>query len=123
MTEFGIEVQPDKVDAVQNWPMPRNLTELRLCSYYRRFIAGFANIAAPLHALTQKQAPFQWGPEQDAEFRRLKENLVPAPILGMPQDEGTIFLDTDGSDRGIGAVLSQKQDEKEVVIADRKSVV
>jgi len=48
-TETGIEVQAEKVEAVQNWPTPCNLTELRsfvaLCSYYRRFISSFANLA------------------------------------------------------------------------------
>ena len=43
LTEAGVEVQPEKVAVVQNWPTPRNLTELRsfvcLCSYYGRFIS------------------------------------------------------------------------------------
>ena len=121
LTESGIEVQPDKVEAVQNWPTPRNLTELRsfvgLCSYYRRFIAGFADIAAPLHDLTKKHASFRWGPEQDRAFNELKQRLISAPILGMPRDEGTYYLDTDASNLGLGAVLSQEQDGHEVVLA------
>ena len=121
LTESGIEVQPEKIKAVQNWPTPRNLTELRsfvgLCSYYRRFISGFADMAAPLHALTRKNARFVWGPEQDEAFNRLKERLTTAPILGMPRDEGTYYLDTDASDCGLGAVLSQDQDGREVVLA------
>ena len=120
-TEAGFEVQPEKVEAVENWPTPRNLTELRsfvgLCSYYRRFIPGFADMAAPLHALTRKNARFNWGPEQEKAFSRLKERLISAPILGMPRDEGTFYLDTDASDKGIGAVLSQDQDGREVVLA------
>jgi len=93
LTETGIEVQEEKVKAVQNWPTPRNLTELRsfvgLCSYYRRFISGFANLAAPLHALTRKNARFSWGIEKEEAFNQLKERLISAPILGMPRDEGT----------------------------------
>ena len=114
LTESGIEVQPEKVSVVQQWPVPRSLTELRsfvgLCSYYRRFIPGFADIAAPLHALTRKNARFSWGTDQDEAFNRLKECLTTAPILGMPRDDGTFYLDTDASDKGVGAVLSQEQD-------------
>ena len=121
LTESGIEVQKDKVEAVQNWPTPRNLTELRsfvgLCSYYRRFIPEFARIAAPLHDLTRKNARFVWGSEQDEAFKELKERLITAPVLGMPRDSGTFHLDTDPSDVGLGAVLSQEQDGKEVVLA------
>jgi len=67
--------------------------------------------------LTQKNAPFRWDTEQQQTFQALKTKLVSAPILGMPQDEGTFFLDTDASDRGLGAVLSQEQNGQEVVIA------
>jgi len=121
ITEDGIEVQSDKVKSVQNWPTPRNLTELRsfvgLCSYYRRFIPNFAGIAASLHDLTRKNARFSWGLEQEEAFNQLKECLTTAPVLGMPQDEGTFYLDTDASDVGVGAVLSQEQDGQEIVLA------
>jgi len=121
LTESGIEVQPEKVSVVQQWPVPRSLTELRsfvgLCSYYRRFIPGSADIAAPLHALTRKNARFSWGADQDEAFNRLKECLTTVPILGMPRDDGTFYLDTDASDKGVGAVLSQEQDGREVVLA------
>jgi len=121
LSENGIEVQDDKIATVRDWPTPRTLTELRsflgLCSYYRRFIAGFADIAAPLHKLQRKNVPFQWCEEQDDAFRRLKEMLISAPVLGMPTDTGTFYLDCDASDVGLGAVLSQDQDGSEVVIA------
>jgi len=61
------EMHSGKVDAVQNWPPPRNLHDvhsfLGLCGYYRRFIAGFADIAAPLDALSTNRAPFRFGTE------------------------------------------------------------
>jgi len=121
ISEAGIEVQTDKVATVQDWPTPRNLTELRsfvgLCSYYRRFINKFADVAAPLHELQRKGVPFVWTAEQDRAFSQLKEALTTAPVLGMPRDEGTFFLDCDSSDFGLGSVLSQFQDGKEVVIS------
>jgi len=63
----GIEVQAEKVKAVRGWPVPRNISELRsylgMVSYYRQFIPGFANIAAPLHKLLRKSSMYEWGPD------------------------------------------------------------
>jgi len=62
LSEKGIEVQSQKVAVVQEWPTPKRLTDVRsfigLCSYYRRIIPGFADVAAPLHALQRKNVPF-----------------------------------------------------------------
>ena len=73
LSEAGIEVQGDKVAAVRDWPTPQNLSQLRsflgLCSYYRRFIQGFADVVAPLHALQRKQVPFHWTWDQDDASR------------------------------------------------------
>ena len=120
LSEAGIEMQEDKVAAVRDWPTPENLTQLRsflgLCSYYRRFIPGFADVAAPLHALHRKRVAFTWTEEHQDAFNRLKERLTSAPVLGMPTDEGKYYLDCDASDVGLWAVLSQKQGSSEVVI-------
>jgi len=69
-------------------------------------------MAAPLHALTRKNARFRWGIEQDRAFHQLKRRLISVPILGMPKDQGrhTYYLDTDASDVRLGVVLSQDQD-------------
>ena len=116
----GIAMQPDKVQAVSDWPIPRNLHEVRsflgLCSYYRRFVPRFITVAAPLHALARKNVQFHWGPEQQDAFENLKELLTTGPVFGIPQDTGQFVLDTDASDLGLGAVLSQRQDGVERVI-------
>jgi len=116
-----VEVQADKVRAVQEWPVPKNVTELRAylgtAGYYRRFIPGFADIAAPLHCLLLKNVHFEWGFPQQQAFDTLKDRLCCAPVLGIPSDAGTFVLDTDASNLGLGAVLSQRQNDREVVIA------
>jgi len=121
VSEAGIEVQSEKVEVVEKWPQPRNLHDVRaflgLCGYYRRFVADFSNIAAPLYDLTKKNMRFSWGDPQEAAFKKLKELLITAPILAMPTSEGEYILDTDASDIGLGAVLSQSQDGVERVIA------
>jgi len=64
----GIGVQAEKVKAVRDWPVPKNISELRsylgMVSYYRKFIPGFANIATPLHRLLRKSSMYEWGPGQ-----------------------------------------------------------
>ena len=116
----GIRTDPVKTEAVRTWGKPRNITDVRsflgLCSYYRKFIPNFSNISAPLTALNEKGRPFVWGDEQQKAFVELKNRLVTTPILGYPREKGRFILDTDASDTGLGAVLSQEQDGEERVI-------
>ena len=88
-----------------------------MCFYYRRFIQGFANIARPLHKLTEKNHKYDWNVDCQTAFDSLKAKLCEAPILAYPNFEYDFILDTDASNFGIGAVISQKIDEKEHVIA------
>uniref|UniRef100_A0A1A8C4P7 Reverse transcriptase RNase H-like domain-containing protein n=1 Tax=Nothobranchius kadleci TaxID=1051664 RepID=A0A1A8C4P7_NOTKA len=103
------------------WPTPVSIQEvicfIGLASYYRRFVKDFASIAEPLHNLTQKKAHFQWHGEHQAAFDKLKQCLTSASVLGYPLDHGEMLLDTDVSDAGIGAVLSQMQQGVERVLA------
>ena len=64
ISDEGVATDPEKIKAVQDWPVPINQTEIRsflgLCWYYRRFIKGYAETAKPLHTLTEKGRPFVW---------------------------------------------------------------
>jgi hypothetical protein len=117
----GIATDPDKVRAVQEWGTPTNLTDVRsflgLCSYYRRFIPRFSTIAKPLTRLTEKDQGFNWGQDQEDAWTILKQKLLTAPILAYPDPQCEFIVDTDASNYGIGAVLSQVQDGQERVIA------
>ena len=77
VSSAGIRTDPKKIEAVQTWPVPKNVTELRafvgLCSYYRRFIQGFADIAKPLHSLTNKGTQFVWTLDCQEAFETLKK--------------------------------------------------
>jgi len=110
----GIRPDPDKVQAVAEWPRPRNLTEVRsfvaLASYYKRHIRSFAEIARPLHELTKKHARFYWGPRQEDSFLSLKYSLTNAPVLAMPLDGDGFVLDNDANQFSMGCVLQQVQD-------------
>jgi len=109
----GVATDPTKIEVVKDWPMPNEVRDVRsflgLASYYRRFVPTFAEIAAPLHSLTMKNKKFDWTPECDRAFVRLKYALISSPILAMPNDTDPFLLDTDACDVSIGAVLSQVQ--------------
>lgn len=117
----GVSTDPRKIVAVQSWAVPENVSQLRsflgFCSYYRRFIANFAQIASPLSSLTRKDKEFVWSSSCQEAFESLKGKLTSAPILCFPSDEGLFILDTDASGFGIGAVLSQIQGQQEKVIS------
>ena len=117
----GIEPDPDKIQAIVDWPQPKNLTELRafvgLANYYRRHIEGFSNIAKPLSDLTKKNRPFLWGDDQQQAFETLKNRLVNYPVLAPPIEDGKYIVDTDASNFAMGAVLQQEQNGVNRVIA------
>ena len=81
-----------------------------LCSYYRRFIAGFATIAKPLHRLTMKGQPFKWADDCEKAISTLKDKICGSHPLANQEFTKDFILDTDASDVGIGAVLSQTVD-------------
>jgi len=102
---------PEKTAKVTKWPTPTSVIEVQqflgLTNYYRRFIEDFATKAKPLHQLTEKQTTFEWTPQCQVAFDHLKRCLTSAPILALPDWSKPFVVDTDASDTGIGAVLSQ----------------
>ena len=122
ITENGLSMDPEKVKTVQEWPTPTNVTEVRsfvgLCSYLRKFIAGFSTICKPLHKLTEKGHKFVWTEECDIAFHTLKSALISSPILAFPDEKGQgLIIDCDASNVAAGSMLSQIQNGEEKVIA------
>ena len=118
----GIAPDLDKTDRVNLWPIPHSAKEVQqflgLANYYCRFIKDFASLAKPLHRLTEKGREFTWTQESDQAFNTLKQKLTSAPVLALPNWSKSFLLDTDASETGISAVLSQVQDDgSECVIA------
>ena len=115
----GGMVQPEaaKVEAVRNFPVPTTKKQVRtflgLSGYYRRFIPQYASIALPLTDLTRKSSPNEviWTDVCDQAFLKLKSLLCSSPILASPNFQRPFVLQTDASDRGIGAVLSQEDED------------
>jgi RNase H-like domain found in reverse transcriptase len=104
-----------------NYPEPKNIRELRevlgLFFYYRRFIKDFAQLADPLYQLLKKDTPYEWTDSQQQAFENLREKLTKAPIVQYPDFTKSFLLHTDASGTGVGAVLAQKEETQEHVIA------
>ena len=117
----GIQPDPSKIAAVENFPVPQCVRDVRsflgLANYYRRFIKHFASIASPLNKLTHKNARFYWDESCDQAFHTLKSCLTSAPILAYPDFSLPFELNTDASSTGIGFALCQTQDGKNRAIA------
>ena len=127
--EGKILPDPKKVEAVKNYKKPESKSEVRaflgLTGYYRRFIPNYSSIAAPLTALTQKVKPenVQWDEENQRAFEKLKNTLTSGPVLKAPEVDKPFIVQTDACDLGIGAVLSQLDEdgeERPVAYASRK---
>lgn len=127
ISDQGVGTDPSKIEAVAQWRCPVNVSELRsflgFASYYRRFVSGFAKLAAPLHKLVAAHAGSKsrppkegfahaWSEECQASFEALKRHLTTAPILAYADFSLPFILEVDASFGGLGAVLSQEQGGK-----------
>lgn len=119
----GLKPDLSNVEAVKDFPVPRDVTAVRrflgLAGYYRRFVPKYSQIAKPLFALLETKVQFRWSPQCQEAFDTLKTYLISNPIVAFPDFDTTaepFQLATDASDSGLGAVLSQIQDGKEKVV-------
>ncbi|GFS74708.1 retrovirus-related Pol polyprotein from transposon 297 [Nephila pilipes] len=115
----GVKTVPEKIKAVVGWPRPETVHELRsflgFCTYYRRFVRNFSTIARPLHKLTEAKSNLNWTEDCQKSFNSLKQALTTSPVLTYSRTDEDFILDTDASNEGIGAMLSQKIGNEECV--------
>jgi hypothetical protein len=118
-----IRTDPDKVAAMTSYRRPNTTTEIKrfvgLCSWYRRFIADFSTLIAPINELLkgrQKRQKIHWLAAAETSFRKIKEALSSAPVLISPDFTKPFVVQCDASDVGIGGVLTQEiQGEEKIV--------
>ncbi|KAL0550083.1 hypothetical protein IC582_014581 [Cucumis melo] len=112
VSKAGVSVDPAKIEAVTGWTRPSTVSEVRsflgLAGYYRRFVENFSRIATPLTQLTRKGAPFVWSKACEDSFQTLKQKLVTAPVLIVPDGSGSFVIYSDASKKGLGCVLMQQ---------------
>jgi hypothetical protein len=111
VTKKGVKPDPKKVQAIREYPTPQTARDVRafigLAGYYRRHVQNFAEIAKPLTNLTRKDIPFEWGPEQENAFKKLKDVLSQEPLLIYPDFSQPFIVACDASTKAVGAILSQ----------------
>ena len=112
VNENGLLVDPEKISPILEYPVPRNMEELRrflaMASWYRRFIPNCSTIVAPLNPLLRKKQPWIWSDKQSSAFYQIRNCLINAPILSCPNFNIPLELRTDASASGLDAVLTQQ---------------
>ncbi|XP_031788030.1 uncharacterized protein LOC116417697 [Nasonia vitripennis] len=120
ITPNGFKPNPEKVKAIQEFPLPRTIDELRrflgLVNSYRRLLAHAAETQRPLNeflkgAKKKDKHPVPWTPEAEAAFRKCKEDLINLAFTAFPSENAELRLITDASDTAMGAALEQRSDD------------
>jgi hypothetical protein len=108
-------MDPKKVDGVIKWPTPKTVKELQaflgFANFYRRFIQDFSKLASPLHALTKKDAKWEWSDVQQLAFDAIKAKFTTYPILRYPDPSKPLKIEADSSGYATGGVLLMLEDD------------
>lgn len=117
----GIRPLNTKVQAIQDYPVPKNIKDLRrflgMINFYRKFLPAAASIQAPLNKILtglkiKGTQPIKLEPEQLDAFNKCKHSLSEATLLVHPDSTAELAIQTDASDTAIGAVLQQRQGQE-----------
>ena len=108
----GTKANPDKVKAIVDCERPNNVRSLRaflgMCNYYARFCKNYSDTISPMLVLLRKGISWRWSAELEEAFQATKSLLINSIMISHPDFSKRMFLETDSSDRGLGAVLSQR---------------
>jgi hypothetical protein len=111
--QYGVHVDPAKIQIICDWPAPTTLTDLQrflgLANFYCRFILGFSYIAWALSQINRGDGKekFVWGEYQQQAFDDLEQRLCSAPVLSLLDLQHPFEIETNASDYVVGVVLTQ----------------
>ncbi|XP_056330368.1 uncharacterized protein K02A2.6-like [Danio aesculapii] len=111
----GVQPVAEKVQAIQEAPIPQTVSELKaylgLLNYYHKFLPSLSTVLAPLHRLLKKETKWTWGSEQEESFVKSKELLQSSALLVHYDPTKPLILACDASPYGVGAVLSHRMED------------
>lgn len=122
ISEKGIEADQTKIQSIVDYPAPTTLKRARrligMVVWHDRFIEHFSSLLAPItDTLKNPHLPYKWTPQADLAFVNIKKALVNSPILALPDYNLPFRIHCDASNVGVGAMLTQLQNNSEKVIA------
>jgi len=108
ITKSEVATDPLKIQVIVNWPLPRNIKQLRgfpgLTGYYRRFVKGYGAICKPLTQLIKKDS-YRWNEEATVAFENLKQAMTNPPVLALPDMTKLFVIETDVSRTRVRVML------------------
>ncbi|KAF1334018.1 reverse transcriptase, partial [Globisporangium splendens] len=111
----GVRVDPEKVKAIDDWPVPQNVKQLRqwlgLANYLHKYTRNYAALVQPLTQLLKKDVEWKWSRDHQTAFGEVKRSLREAPVLALPNHDKPFHVVCDASDYAIGCALMQHDGE------------
>uniref|UniRef100_A0A3Q1G3C6 Reverse transcriptase/retrotransposon-derived protein RNase H-like domain-containing protein n=1 Tax=Acanthochromis polyacanthus TaxID=80966 RepID=A0A3Q1G3C6_9TELE len=126
ISSFFLAARSAQTVAILNAPPPTDLAALRsflgLTTWYNKFVPNYADVVEPLRVLLRKNSTFQWNDERQVSFDQVRQLIVNSPALALFDPARPTIVSTDASDYGLGAVLTQMDnngEERTVAFASR----
>ncbi|KAI1003237.1 hypothetical protein K3495_g4970 [Podosphaera aphanis] len=113
ISEQGIQVDPEKVSAVRNRPMPNTTSEIRgfisAAGYMRFLIKNFSQLCEPLHELMKgpKNCKVVLGKDAIKAWKHIRDAITTLPVVAMFQFSLPVVIEPDASQKHVGGALLQ----------------